>query len=62
MDDDDANRLTRLELAVAHLTEALEELAKPLTGDGAPSASLVGSHLRDVRRNFNPIAPRDTGR
>ncbi|HLG67318.1 MAG TPA: hypothetical protein VKV36_05530 [Acidimicrobiales bacterium] len=50
------DRLTRLELAVAHLTEAIEELAKVLTPGAAPSASRVGSHLRDVRENCNRFA------
>jgi uncharacterized coiled-coil protein SlyX len=53
-----SKRLTALELAVAHLTEAVEELAKTLGADGAPTASLVRSHLRDIRENFNQVAPR----
>jgi hypothetical protein len=48
-------------LAVAHLTEAVEELANGLDGAAAPSITRIRSHLRDVRENFNQIAPRSGG-
>ena len=57
-DDQVAKRLTALELAVAHLTEALEELAKSLDSEAAPRRSLIESHLRDIRENFNQVALR----
>lgn len=50
-------RFTSLELAVAHLTEAMEELAKTLDPEIGPSKSLIESHLRDIRENFNRITP-----
>ena len=56
-----SKRLTGLELAVAHLTEAVEELAGSLDGEAAPSITRIRSHLRDVRENFNQVAPRSTG-
>ena len=56
-----SRRLTALELAVAHLTEAVEELANGLDGAAAPSITRIRSHLRDVRENFNQIAPRSGG-
>ena len=51
-------RLTSLELAVAHLTEAIEELAKVLDPTTRSSSQLVESHLRDIRENFNQLVPR----
>jgi hypothetical protein len=45
-------RLTALELAVAHLTEAVEEMVTSL--DPA-HRSLIESHLRDIRDNFNRL-------
>jgi hypothetical protein len=45
-----------LELAVAHLTEAMEELVKGLNPSTAWS-SVIASHLRDIRENFNRIVP-----
>jgi uncharacterized coiled-coil protein SlyX len=56
-----SNRLTALELAVAHLTEAVEELAGSLDGATTPSITRIRSHLRDVRANFNQVAPRPGG-
>jgi uncharacterized coiled-coil protein SlyX len=53
-----SKRLAGLELAVAHLTEAVEELADSLDGIPAPSVTRIQSHLRDVRENFNQVAPR----
>jgi uncharacterized coiled-coil protein SlyX len=53
-----SKRLAGLELAVAHLTEAVEELANGLDGQTAPSITRIRSHLRDVRENFNQVAPR----
>ncbi len=62
MDDRElAKRLAALELAVAHLTEAVDELANALDGDAAPSVTRIRSHLRDVRENFNQVAPRPAG-
>jgi uncharacterized coiled-coil protein SlyX len=59
MDDDAlAKRLASLELAVAHLTEAVEELAKTLRPGETPVVSVIESHLRDIRENFNQVAPR----
>ena len=55
-------RLAGLELAVAHLTEAVEELARSLDPAAHPSLSLIESHLRDIRENFNQIAPRPVRR
>ena len=57
-DGEVSNRLTALELAVAHLTEAVEELAGSLDGSATPSITRIRSHLRDVRANFNQVAPR----
>jgi len=56
-----SRRLAALELAVAHLTEAVEEMAKTLDGETAPSLTRIRSHLRDVRENFNQAAPRPGG-
>jgi uncharacterized coiled-coil protein SlyX len=53
-----ARRLAALELAVAHLTEAVEELALTLDSQAAPSLTRIRSHLRDVRENFNQVAAR----
>jgi uncharacterized coiled-coil protein SlyX len=53
-----SKRLAAIELAIAHLTEALEELAKVVDPAAKPSASLIGCHLRDVRENFNRVAER----
>jgi len=53
-----SDRLTRLELAVAHLTEALEELAGVLSPAGTSSTVLVKAHLRDIRENFNRFVPK----
>jgi hypothetical protein len=53
-----SKRLVAVETAVAHLTEALEELAKVIEPGATPSASLVASHLRDIRENFNQVARR----
>jgi len=50
-------RFTSLELAVAHLTEAMEELSKTLDPKTTPSKSLIESHLRDLRENFNRFTP-----
>jgi len=50
-------RFTSLELAVAHLTEAMEELAKTLDPETTTSRSLIESHLRGIRENFNHHAP-----
>ncbi len=62
MDDGElSKRLAALELAVAHLTEAVEELANSLDGGTAPSITRIRSHLRDVRENFNQVAPRGGG-
>jgi hypothetical protein len=59
MDDDVlAKRLASLELAVAHLTEAVEELAKSLRPGETPVVSIVESHLRDIRENFNQVVSR----
>jgi len=55
-----SKRLAGLELAVAHLTEAVEELANSLDGRAAPSITRIRSHLRDVRENFNQVAPRSS--
>ncbi|HTZ08021.1 MAG TPA: hypothetical protein VMB72_03050 [Acidimicrobiales bacterium] len=61
MDDAElGKRLAALELAVAHLTEAVEELAHGLPA-GAPSLALVRSHVRDIRENFNQVAPARRG-
>jgi uncharacterized coiled-coil protein SlyX len=57
-----ARRLAGLELAVAHLTEAIEELVNAVDGGTAPSATRIRSHLRDVRENFNQVEPRTTPR
>ena len=57
-DEDIANRVTSLESAVAHLTEAVEELVKAFPAGTSPSVSLVQSHLRDIRENFNRLVPR----
>jgi uncharacterized coiled-coil protein SlyX len=56
-----SKRLAALELAVAHLTEAVEELANSLDGEASPSITRIRSHLRDVRENFNQVAPRPAG-
>ncbi|HEY5026461.1 MAG TPA: hypothetical protein VII76_15905 [Acidimicrobiales bacterium] len=56
-----SKRLAALELAVAHLTEAVDELANTLDGEAAPSITRIRSHLRDVRANFNQVAPRTGG-
>ena len=62
MDDDVlGKRLASLELAVAHLTEAVEELAKSLEPGSAPLVSVIESHLRDIRENFNKVATRRPG-
>jgi uncharacterized coiled-coil protein SlyX len=62
MDDGElSKRLAALELAVAHLTEAVEELANGVDGNAAPSSTRIRSHLRDVRENFNQVAPRVGG-
>jgi uncharacterized coiled-coil protein SlyX len=53
-----SKRLAALELAVAHLTEAVEELSSTLDPGGAPSVTRIRSHLRDVRENFNQVALR----
>jgi uncharacterized coiled-coil protein SlyX len=53
-----SRRLAALELAVAHLTEAVEELTNSLDDEPAPSVTRIRSHLRDVRENFNQVAPR----
>ncbi len=53
--DDTSKRLTCLEMAVAHLTEAVEELAKVVDPAATPSLSLIESHLRDIRENFNRV-------
>jgi hypothetical protein len=59
MDDDVLlRRLASLDLAVADLTEAVEELAKSLDPTTSPKLSLVESHLRDIRENFNQLASR----
>ncbi len=42
-------------MAVAHLTEAVEELAKVVDPAATPSLSLIESHLRDIRENFNRV-------
>lgn len=56
MDNEElSRRLACLELAVAHLTEAVEELAKVADASSRPSLSLVTSHLRDIRANFNRV-------
>lgn len=61
MDDPElAKRLAALDLAVAHLTEAVEQLARSLPPE-APAAALVRSHLRDIRENFNRVAPARRG-
>jgi len=60
-DGEIAKRLTALELAVAHLTEAVEELAGALDAKAAPSLTRIRSHLRDVRENFNQVAGRPGG-
>ena len=57
-----SKRLAGVELAVAHLTEAIEELANAVDGGTAPSATRIRSHLRDVRENFNQVALRTTPR
>jgi uncharacterized coiled-coil protein SlyX len=57
-----SRRLAGLELAVAHLTEAIEELVNAVDGGTAPSATRIRSHLRDVRENFNQVEPRTTPR
>jgi len=56
-----SKRLAGLELAVAHLTEAVEEMTKTLDGEVAPSVTRIKSHLRDVRENFNQVVPRSGG-
>jgi uncharacterized coiled-coil protein SlyX len=56
-----SRRLAALELAVAHLTEAVEELANSVDGEAAPSATRIRSHLRDVRENFNQVVARPGG-
>lgn len=56
-----AKRLAALELAVAHLTEAVEELANSLDGGATPSITRIRSHLRDVRENFNQVASGPAG-
>jgi len=58
MDDALAKRLASLELAVAHLTEAVEEMAKSLEPGAHPVLSVIESHLRDIRENFNQVASR----
>jgi uncharacterized coiled-coil protein SlyX len=57
-DQELSKRLAALELAVAHLTEAVEELSGSLDPDGTPSVTRIRSHLRDVRENFNQVALR----
>lgn len=54
-DEELRKRLAGLELAVAHLTEAVEELFKTLIPGTKPSSSKIESHLRDIRENFNRI-------
>lgn len=57
MDEEElTKRLAGLELAVAHLTEAVEEIVKGLAPGTAPS-SRIESHLRDIRENFNRLVP-----
>ena len=56
-----SRRLAGLELAVAHLTEAVEEMVDTLDGEEVPSVTRIRSHLRDVRENFNQAAPRPGG-
>jgi len=56
-----SKRLAALELAVAHLTEAVEEMANSLDGEAPPSITRIKSHLRDVRQNFNQVVPRPRG-
>jgi uncharacterized coiled-coil protein SlyX len=56
-EEDLSKRLAGLELAVAHLTEALEELAKVVDPSSRPSRSLISSHLHDIRENFNRVVP-----
>ncbi len=59
-DEELSKRLACIELAVAHLTEAVEELVKVVDTSAAPTLSLIESHLRDIRTNFNRVvvAPR----
>jgi len=52
-----SRRLAGLELAVAHLTEAMEELVKGLDPSTKASSSKITSHLRDIRENFNGVVP-----
>jgi hypothetical protein len=56
--DDDAlqRRLAGVETALAHLTEAVEEMAE-LVPEG-PSARLIASHLKDAKDAFNRLLPR----
>jgi len=56
------NGLIGFRHSVAHLTEAIEELVNALDGGTAPSATRIRSHLRDVRENFNQVAPRPAAR
>jgi uncharacterized coiled-coil protein SlyX len=56
--DELAKRLAGIEMAIAHLTEAVEELAKVTDPEATPSVSHIDSHLRDVRENFNRVAER----
>jgi uncharacterized coiled-coil protein SlyX len=60
-DQELSRRLAGLELAVAHLTEAVEEMVKGIDGEEVPSVTRIRSHLRDVRENFNQTAPRPGG-
>jgi len=57
-DEELSKRLACIELAVAHLTEAVEELVKVLDPAKTPSMSLIECHLRDIRENFNRVAAR----
>lgn len=55
-DQELSKRLAGLELAVAHLTEAVEELVKTTDTSADASLSLIRSHLRDIRENFNRMS------
>jgi hypothetical protein len=57
-DEELAKRLAGIEMAIAHLTEAVEELAKVADPAATPSVALIDCHLRDVRENFNRVAQR----
>ena len=54
-EDDLARRLTGVETALAHLTEAVEELTEAV-GPSAVTGGLIECHLRAAKNAFNRLS------